>query len=242
MVTSTMTLAQFTSIAGIVVLLAGCGDKKVHVEPLSLPANSGSSASPLDRNLIINGDAETLLQGSSSSKESVEGWSKTADVVPMNYGGLPDEWQSGKPGCPDGRERYFRLALALNEPSKSINQRINVVGVEAETDAGSLECALGGWFGGWAGGDASARLEVDFLAEDGTTLGSLMTDAPDPATLPKPELGRAALLKVINTGPVPPKTRRLEVRLAAIRPTHKVDTNAVAAADSLSLVLRRKTN
>jgi hypothetical protein len=234
-----MTPAQLTSIIGIAVLLLACGEKSVHVQPLSTPPNSSASVSPLDRNLIINGDAETLVQG---SKESVEGWSKTADAVPMNYGAMPDEWQSGRPGCPDGRERYFRLALALNEPTKSINQRINLAGAEAETDAGSLECALGGWFGGWVGGDASARLEVDFLAEDGTKLGSLMTDAPDPATFPKPEMGRAALVKVITAGPVPPKTRRLEIRLVAIRPTQKVDTNAVAAADSLSIVLRRKTN
>jgi hypothetical protein len=234
-----MTPAQLTFFAASVALLAGCGDKTVRVEPHSSQPNSTPAVNSLERNLIINGDAETLVSG---SKESIEGWSKTADAVPMNYGGMPDEWQSAKPGCPDGRERYFRLALALNEPTKSINQRINIAGAEKEIDEGLIECALGGWFGGWAGGDASARLEIDFLAEDGTNLGTLMTDAPDPATLPKPEMGRAALVKQIATGPVPTKTRRLEVRLAAIRPTNKVDTNAVAAADSLSLVLRRKAN
>jgi hypothetical protein len=189
--------------------------------------------------LLINGDAEILFQG---SKESIDGWSKTADAVPMNYGGMPDEWQSSKPGCPDGRERYFRLALAINEPTKSISQALHVVGIETDVDAGAIECALGGWFGGWVNGDASARLEVDFLGGDGAILGKLATEPPDPATLPKPELGRAALVKQIATGPVPPKTRRLEVRLVAMRPTQKVDTNAVAAADSLSLVLRRKGN
>jgi hypothetical protein len=233
-----MNFLQFTCTAGIVALLVACDQKGVRVQSTSEPQGSPPpAATPIDRNLLVNGDAEILFQG---SKESVEGWSKTPDVLPMNYGGMPDEWQSSKPGCPDGRERYFRLALAINEPSKSIGQRINITGLDAEIDAGPLECALGGWFGGWVGGDASARLEVEFLSEDGTILGKLATEAPDPAALPKPELGRAALVKEIATGPVPPKTRRLEVRLVAIRPTQKVDTNAVAAADCLSVVLRRK--
>jgi len=231
-------LLQFTFLAGIAAAFAACGQKRIQVSGSSEPqANSIATATPLDRNLLVNGDAETLMQG---SKESIEGWSKTADVVPMNYGGMPDEWQSSKPGCPDGRERYFRLALAINEPAKSISQRINIVGEEKLIDSGAVECALGGWFGGWAGGDASARLEVDFLAEDGSVLGKLATEAPDPSTLPKPELGRAAVVKQIAAGPVPPNTRRIEVRLVALRPTDRIDTNAVAAADSLSVVLRRK--
>jgi hypothetical protein len=235
-----MRLLQLTCTAGFAALLIACDQKGVRIQSSSEPQGSPApGATPIDRNLLVNGDAEILFQG---TKDSIEGWSKTADVLPMNYGGMPDEWQSSKPGCPDGRERYFRLALAINEPSKSITQRINITGLEAEIDAGSLECALGGWFGGWVGGDASARLEVEFLGEDGTILGKLATEAPDPATLPKPELGRAALVKEVATGPVPPKTRRLEVRLVAIRPTQKIDTNAVAAADSLSLVLRRKGN
>jgi hypothetical protein len=233
-----MRLFQFTSAAAIAALLLACGPKGVRVQAHSeAQASPAPSATPLDRNLLVNPDAELLIQG---NKESIDGWSKTADALPMNYGGMPDEWQSSKPGCPDGRERYFRLALAINEPTKSINQHINVPGLEAEADAGSLECALGGWFGGWVGGDASARLEVDFLGDDGTVLGKLATEAPDPMMLPQPQMGRAALVKEIATGPVPPKTRRLEVRLVATRPTQKNDTNAVAAADSLSLVLRRK--
>jgi hypothetical protein len=226
--------------AAVAVLSGACGPKGIEVgAPPEPQGNGATAATALDRNLILNGDAEMLVQG---NKETVDGWSKTADVVPMNYGGMPDEWQSSKPGCPDGRDRYFRLALAINEPSKSINQRPNLNGVEAEIDSGALECALGGWFGGWVGGDASARLEVDFLAEDGSVLGTLATEAPDPAKLPKPELGRAAMVKVIAAGPVPAKTRRLDIRLAAVRPTQKVDTNAVATADSLSVVLRKKGN
>jgi hypothetical protein len=226
--------------AATATVLVACGEKVVRVQaPAEANGASTSPLGPFDRNLLSNGDAETLVSG---SKEAIEGWSKTADVLGMNYGGMPDEWQSSKPGCPDGRERYFRLGLAINEPSKSINQKIHVNGAEADIDAGLVECALGGWFGGWVGGDASARLEVDFLGEDGSVLGKLATDAPDPAALTKPELGRAALVKLVVSGPVPPKVRRLEVRLVAIRPTGKVDTNAVAAADSLSVVLRKKRN
>jgi hypothetical protein len=233
-----MKFLQITCVTGIVALFIACDQKGVRVQSTSEPQGSPPpAATPIDRNLLLNGDAELLFQG---SKESIDGWSKTPDVLPMNYGGMPEEWQSSKPGCPDGRERYFRLALAINEPTKSISQHINVTGLEKEIDGGSLECALGGWFGGWVGGDASARLEVEFHGEDGTILGKLATEAPDPAALPKPELGRAALVKEIATGLVPQKTRRLEVRLVAIRPTQKVDTNAVAVADSLSLVLRRK--
>lgn len=231
-------LLQLMCIVGTVALLSGCSPKGVEVGAPPEPQSSPPEATHLDRNLVINPDAELLPQG--GSKEFVEGWSKTPDAVPMNYGGMPDEWQSSKPGSPDGRERYFRLALAINEPTKWISQRTNVVGLESEIDGGLLECALGGWFGGWVGGDASAQLEVDFLAEDNSVLGKLATEPPKPATLPKPESGKAAMAKVTAVGPVPPKTRRLEIRLVAVRPGHKVDTNAVAVADSLSVVLRKK--
>lgn len=235
-----MRLLQFTCIAGIAALFSACGQKGIHVgTPAEGQDSPPATSTWLDRNLLVNGDAETV---GLVNKESIEGWSKTSDVLAINYGGMTDEWQSSKPGCPDGRERYFRLALAINEPGKSISQRININGAEQDIDAGALECALGGWFGGWVGGDASAQLEVDFLGEDGAVLGKLATEAPDPASLPKPELGRAALVKKTAVGPVPPKTRRLDVHLVAVRPKHRVDTNAVAAADSLSVVLRRKAN
>jgi hypothetical protein len=157
----------------------------------------------------------------------------------MEYGGTPDEWQTTKVGCPDGRRRYFRLALAINEETKSIGQSISLSGGETVIDKGGVQCAIGGWFGGWVGSDASARLEVDFVDGAGKKLGGVATDAPDPGALPKPEVGRAAMVKQVAEAPVPSGTRRIDLRLTAVRPTKKIDTIAVATADNLSLVLKK---
>jgi len=236
-----MSVLRILCFATAMVLIGGCGKRTPQVQQLSgsSPSPGTAAVTALDRNILINGDAEAQSQ---ASKDVPEGWSRTADVVAMNYGGVPDEWQTSKPGCPDGRERYFRLALSINEPAKSINQRITLIGLESEIDAGHLECALGGWFGGWVGGDASAKLEVDFLNGDGAVLGTAATDVPDPATLQKPETGKASLTRQIAAAPVPAGTRKLEVRITAVRPAQKVDTNAVAVADGLSVVLRKKSN
>ncbi|HET6409599.1 MAG TPA: hypothetical protein VFG14_17055 [Chthoniobacteraceae bacterium] len=231
-----MTKLRFICLALSSALITGCGEGGARVQNLNSTSTPSPSVSPWDRNLLANGDAETITEG---IKGTIEGWSKTADVLAMNYGGAPDEWQSGKPGPPDGRDRYFRLALAINEPTKEVTQTVNVVGAEAEIDAGTAECALGGWFGGWAGGDGSAQLRVSFQGANGAELGTLATEPPDPAKLTKPEMGRATMTKITAVGMVPPGTRRMEVHLAAVRPTQKVDTNAVATADSLSLVLRK---
>jgi hypothetical protein len=58
--------------------------------------------------------------------------------------------------------------------------------------------------------------------------------------LPKPESGRASMITRIATGAVPTNTRMIAARLIALRPTKKLDSNAVAAADNLSVVLRKK--
>jgi hypothetical protein len=231
-----MSILRGLCFLAVILLIAGCNDGGARPQQ-GFPGGNPMAVTPLERNLLINGDAETLSQ---SSKDVPDGWTRTVDIIAMNYGGVPEEWQTSRPGCPDGRDRYFRLALSLNEPSKFIRQRVIFTGLDAEIDAGHLECALGGWFGGWIGGDASARLEVDFLNAEGAVIGKAATGAPDPRLLPKPEIGKAALIKEIALAPVPPGTRRLDVRLSAIRPNQRVDTNAVAMADSLSVVLRKR--
>jgi len=195
----------------------------------------------LGRNLISNADAETVVLTVRENKDAPLGWRGAPEVRAAEYNDVAQEWESGKAGCPDGLNRHFRFALAINEETKSIAQTIDIDDIAAQVDAGALECALGGWFGGWVAGDGSAMLEVDFLATGGAKLGTLATTPPDPAALPKPENARAALVKQTASAPVPPRTRRLEVRLTAVRPTKRVDTNAVAAADNLSLVLREKS-
>jgi hypothetical protein len=228
------TLGVFCLIAAAA-MLAGCDGSGAHQGGVG--NGHSSAATPLERNLLINGDAEGVSQ---TAKDVPETWTRTVDVVAMSYGGVPDEWQTSRPGCPDGRERYFRLALSINEPTKFISQRIGLTGLDSEVDAGHVECALGGWFGGWVRGDASARLEVDFVNADGAVIGNASTEAPDPSLLPRPETGRASMTKEITVAAVPPGTRRLDVRLTAVRPDQRVDTNAVALADSLSIVLRKR--
>jgi hypothetical protein len=237
-----MHTSRLICLVSIAVLLAGCGDRRSGKMPSSpRPAVSEPGHEALGRNLLINGDAESVGSvDKPTEKNAPENWSRTTDVQSMKYGGIPDEWQSSKPGCPDGRERYFRLALAINEQTKVISQRIALSGAEAEIAAGQVECALGGWFGGWVASDASAKVEVDFLGANGAKLGTLATEPPDLAAAPKPEAGRAALVKQVATGPVPPGTTQIEARLVALRLTKNVDNNAVAAADNLSLVLRKK--
>jgi hypothetical protein len=195
------------------------------------------------RNLLENADAEATepvtRPDKTAQKDAPLIWTKTPDVIGEEYGRASDEWPDAKAGCPDGRKRYFRLAMAINESNKHISQSVVVGDTAADIDAGRVECALGGWFGGWVGGDASAKLEVEFFGDGDRPLGKLATEPPDPAAL-KPEIGRAALVKQLAAGPVPKGTRRIEARLVALRMTPTMDSNAVAAADNLSVVLRKK--
>ena len=222
-------------------LLGGCPRRSVESNPPPAPTPV-NLATALDHNLLLNGDAEAIMVGEKPPQKPVPAqWRETPDVFSTDYGDSPDEWPDSKPGCPDGRKRYFRLGLAINEPGKSISQTISLGALQNDLDAGQVECALGGWFGGWTDGDASSRLEVDFLDARGKVLASLATEPPGPGQLPKPAHGRASLAKVLATAPVPAGTRSIEARLAAIRMDKTVDTNAVATADNLSVVLRKKS-
>jgi len=238
-----MTARRFSRLLLATALLAACRDEAVKQNapppPNTLPVEV------LGRNLLVNGDAEAVLAATKPGTKSLQNdlpaeWEVLGDTSVTEYGRAADEWPDAKAGCEDGRKRYFRLALALNEASETLRQLVPVAGSEADIDAGRVECALGGWFGGWVGGDASAKLEIEFIGADDQKLGTLATEPPDPTALPKPATGRAALVKALAAGPVPPGTRRLDVRLIAVRMTEKVDTNAVAAADNLSIVLRKK--
>lgn len=239
-----MTARPFTCLLIAAALLSACREKAVKEDAPPPPPNA-LSVPTLGRNLLVNGDAEAVLTvtkpGSKSMQNDVPAdWEVLGDTSVTEYGRAADEWPDAKAGCEDGRKRYFRLALALNEANETLRQFVPVAGSEAEIDAGQVECALGGWFGGWVSGDASAKLEVDFLGAGDRKLGTLATEPPDPNALPKPANGRAALIKALAAGPVPSGTRRLDVRLMAVRMTEKVDTNAVATADNLSIVLRKK--
>jgi hypothetical protein len=229
-------------LAGLALLIGGCDRDKITTEGGPRPpATPGSETEAFGRNLLTNGDAETLqLTDKAGEKDIPATWSRALDVLAVEYGSVTEEWASGKPGCPDGRKRYFRLALAINEESKAISQNLNVTFAASDIAAGKVECALGGWFGGWSGGDASAKLEVVFRGANDEKIGTLSTEAPDPAALPKTESGKATLVKQIAVEVVPAGTRRVEARLVAVRKTPNIDTNAVAAADNLSIVLRKK--
>ncbi len=241
MLVGTMFVSRLSCLLAVATLLSACREKAAPTPP----PPSAPSVETLGRNLLINDDAEAVklpetTVTKNAQKDAPEGWEHTADVTTTEYGGTADEWPDAKAGCQDGQKRYFRLALALNETSKSMHQSLAVTGIDAAIDAGQVECALGGWFGGWVDGDASAKLEVDFLGAGDKKLGTLATEAPDPSTLPKPGAGRASLMKQLTAAAVPAGTRRIEARLVAARTTGRADTNAVAAADNLSVVLRKK--
>lgn len=226
-------------LAAAIALLSGCHKSSVVKDPP--PVTPGEDVELIGHNLLVNGDAETLYTtGKATEKDTPAIWSRKPDALAVEYGSMSDEWPDARPGCPDGRKRYFRLALAINEATKDISQTLALTSAAADIDSGAVECALGGWFGGWAGGDATARLEVNFLDANDAKLGTLATEAPDPAALPKPEGGRASFAKQLATAPLPTGTRRIEAHLVAVRLTKNVDTNAVATADNLSIVLEKK--
>lgn len=220
-------------------MLGGCDRKPASVTKATpIPV---APAELIGRNLLLNGDAEAVQTTQNpNEKPAPADWSRTNDVVAQEYSGSRGEWSPEEPSCPDARKRVFRFGLAINETTKSILQSVDLRPLGAEIDTGTLEIAMGGWFGGWVGGDASVRLEIDFKDATGKVLGTATTEAPDPATLPKAGIARAAMVKAIANALVPAGTRGLDVRLTALRPTGRADTIAVGAADNLSVVVRMK--
>jgi hypothetical protein len=204
-------------------------------KPAAVFSLENDAATAYGENLLKNGDAEQA-----DADRLPAGWTKPDGFLAPEYGSIAGEWDRDKPGAPDGGKRYFRLNLTIEQERKATAQKIALTGRDEEIDQGKIECEIGGWFGGFVEGSHSCFLQVDFLDAAGKKLGTLATDMPKPADLPKLAADSASMIERKAAGPVPPGTRALLARLIGINLTFKDDKDeGVVMADNLSVVLRK---
>ena len=158
---------------------------------------------------------------------------EAVDIVPtaLNHSVVPDAWATGwydpgyltvihyeapggfplspDPGPEDRGENYFAGGGVGYDTE--ISQIIDVETLALEIDGG-VSYTLSAWLGGDYNQDDRARLVAEFLASDGTALGSAIVSAVDAS-----DRGNVtSLLYVEVDGTVPQGTRQIKITLEAI--------------------------
>ncbi len=193
---------------------------------------------PLGRNLIFNGDAESST-GHASLKSNVgaAGWRDWGGMTVVPYGAardLPTET------CPGPKERGRNFFCGGTTQLSEMTQMIDVADLAGDIDAGSLRYTLTGYFGGFDEQRDLAWLVARFLDARGAELAAARAG---PATLEdrRRQIGRendslTGLVECSTTGDLPPGTRRISIKLTA----EAAEGDNDGYADDLSFVLERR--
>lgn len=200
---------------------------------------SSSSSKWLDKNLLKNPGAESQPR----DKAPPPSWdakppTDEEGVEVADYGSVGGEWDHGVTGAPKGGNRYFRLYFKAGTKEQSMSQPVDVSGVAQDIDAGRIEAQLSGYLGAFVDADSTAQIIATYLDAQGKELGKLETAPINAATLPKPQVGSAALTPVQAGGVVPANTRKIVVKVYAKATGDSGDF--LGLADNLSLVLHPK--
>ncbi|NEU72318.1 PEP-CTERM sorting domain-containing protein [Hassallia byssoidea VB512170] len=215
----------------------------------SLLLSSPIYAGTLNKNLIVNGDAEQgqgdpIGNAVGANIPAIPGWTLTGSFSVLQYGakGFDFTTPSGQPvsvgGLPDatspgpvnrGKNLFYGGG---DRGSSSASQLINVADIASIIDKGKGAFNLSGWLGGYTTDLDSAQLDISFLGQDNKSLGkaSIISYTPEQRN------NQTGLFFQSNKGVVPVGTKSINVVLNANYVRGRVND---AYADNLSLVVTK---
>ena len=175
-------------------------------------------------NLLVNPGAEmSSPSGSGFSAVSMPGWTVTGTPTVIEYGtprvlmplgipfalpDLPSIWSFPKAdsGPADGGNQFFGGG---NVADSTISQTVDLSAAHSAIDGGNVSYDLAGWLGGYGINRSKASIEVTFLDENATSLGSGKVD-PVTALDRRWQIG---LLERATSGVLPVGTRYARVEV-----------------------------
>lgn len=215
----------------------------------SLLLSSPIYAGTLNKNLIVNGDAEQgqgdpIGDAVGASIPAIPGWTLTGGFSVLQYQakGFDFTTPSGQPvtvsGLPDANSpgpinRGQNLFYGGGDRgSSSASQLINVADIASIIDKGKGAFNLSGWLGGYTTDLDSAELDISFFDQDNQSLGK----ASIVSLTPEQRNNKTGLFFQSNKGVVPTGTKSINVVLNANYVRGRVND---AYADNLSLVVTK---
>ncbi|MBW4612809.1 MAG: PEP-CTERM sorting domain-containing protein [Desmonostoc vinosum HA7617-LM4] len=211
--------------------------------------SSPTYAVTLGTNLIINGDAEKgqgddIGNAVGTDIPAIPDWNPIDNFSVLKYGatgfefinprgetvrvsGLPD---ASSPGPLNrGNNLFFGGA---GRSSSSASQSINVADLSSIIDAGKGAFDLSAWLGGYATDLDNVLFSIDFLNQDGNSLGQASLISPTP----EERSNLTALLFKSTNGILPVGTRKIDATLSMNYVRGRVNDGY---ADNLSLVITK---
>ena len=195
----------------------------VGFEPTSAPI------AQLGENLIFNGDAEYErgYEGYDSVPDAwIPGWYDPGYLTVVQYDSLGGYPSASGPG-PDNRGPNF-FAGGWTDADTYASWDIHVSSLATAIDAGVM-WTLTGWLGGYVGQNDRASLTAVFMDD----LGSVLDNASIGPVTADERNNITSLVDRTATGSVPIGTRKISVKIDAVRASGYND----GYADNLSLVL-----
>jgi hypothetical protein len=163
---------------------------------------------PGQPNLIVNGGAEmgnATLTGTAAT--SVPGWKTVGQLNEVQYdaaGGYP---AFSSPGSADRGQNFF---AGGSGGGRTATQTIDVSKAEGQINQGKVTFNLGGWLGGTSSEADSATVTANFLAADGSSVGSAVLNPVTPAQ----RNNTTELLPENVAGTLPKQTKSVRIVLS----------------------------
>lgn len=188
-------------------------------------------ATPLNTNIIVNGDAEASAGAPDFATTSApSSWLVTSNFSAVQYAaGSAVDLNTADSIAVGGGTNYF--AGGPSNASASAAQIIDISDLSAAIDAGSLTFALSALIGGFATQGDNMVFSATFLDVGAVSLGLTSLGPVTPAD----RSNESQLLARSANGTVPVGTRSIEIEMLATRLAGAYNDGY---ADNLSLVLR----
>jgi uncharacterized protein (TIGR03437 family) len=194
-------------------------------------AQSLTAQSLFNRNLIVNGDAESGSGSTSGGTvvASIPGWTAAASANVLPYS-LNDRLEKTSIGPVNRGNNYF--AGGPSNAKSTLTQKVDISATASGIDAGTVTYDASAYLGG-SGGDSSQMI-LTFLGASGNTL---LTVSLGPVA--EADRYNTGLYSRRQIGVVPAGARSASVELDLIRSSGTANDGA---ADNLSLVLNANTS
>ncbi|MCX6624163.1 MAG: hypothetical protein NTY38_24500 [Acidobacteria bacterium] len=188
------------------------------------------SQSVLDRNLVVNGDAEAgaaISDQEAPPVKDVPGWTLEGNLTVAPYG--KNNLLSLTDYGPGDRGRNYFIGGASGAKALA-TQSIDLAGSAAEIDAGRVRFYLGGYLGGgvW---DESGTIRAKFFDGKGALVLTAMLKGPTGTEMNRP----GALLARGTSGFLLPNTRKVEI---AVDLSSTSSAYNLSGSDNISLELK----